>query len=187
MGINWARKTFHILSSLIIFIIAVKSNKETYIAFLFLVLCFVFLFEVLRLRFGERLPLRNIWLPLLKEREKGSLSDASWFCLGLFFASLIGPHEYQPLIVLLLGLADPSAEIIGKKFGKIKNHLGKSLEGSIGFALTSLAIASFYISAPLWMIFILFVLPITLLEYFCLRDNLWIPVASAIFVRLFFH
>lgn len=187
MGINWARKAFHLLSSLIILLFALYCPESIYRLILLFLLLSVVIFEILRLRYPQKIPFERLWAPLLKDRERKSPSDALWFCLGLFLASLIGPHEYQPLIVLLLGLSDPSAEIIGRKFGKIKNSLGKSLEGSLGFALTSTVIASLFLQTPLWMTLLFFVLPITCLEYLTVKDNLWIPLASALLIRLLFH
>jgi len=150
-------------------------------------LCFILfvLFEFLRLKRKELLPLKGLWEPLLKEREKNSLNDAFYFLFGFLLSLLIAPYKLFGIIILILGVADPLAEISGKMLKGKVIFRGKTLEGGLGFFLGSLLLQYFYFG-ELKSLHLLHALFLSLVELLSERDNLWIPLLSGIFLRVFF-
>lgn len=143
------------------------------------------LFEVLRLKRKELLPFKALWEPLLKEKERNSLSDAFYFLLGILLSLLIAPYELFGIVILILGMADPLAEISGKLLKGKEIFRGKTLEGGLGFFLSSLFLQYFYFG-ELKSLHLLHALFLSLVELLSERDNLWIPLVSGIFLRVFF-
>jgi len=183
--INWKRKLFHFFTSLALFLLYLFLEKREFLWLLFLGIILFTLFEVLRLKKRELLPFKGIWEPLLKEKERNSLSDAFYFLLGLFLCFLIAPYELFGIVILILGIADPLAEISGKMLREKGIFRGKTLEGLLGFFLTSLFLQYLYFG-ELKNLHLLHALFLSLVELLSERDNLWIPLMSGIFLRVFF-
>jgi len=185
MGINWKRKLFH-LSSALFFLALTKVLPENQFRFILLIILMVtLLFEGFRLWKPQALPLRSFWEPLLREREKRGVSDALWFVLGLFGASIIAPYNYLQPLILILGISDPLAELTGRKWGRIRLARGKTLEGALGFALSAFLITLLsYPNATLNTLFFL-VIPLTFVELLTRKDNLWIPLVGGIILNLY--
>ncbi len=121
----------------------------------------------------------------MREREKRGVSDALWFVLGLFGASIIAPYNYLQPLILILGISDPLAELTGRKWGRIRLARGKTLEGALGFALSAFLITLLsFPNATLNTLFFL-VIPLTFVELLTRKDNLWIPLVGGIILNLY--
>uniref|UniRef100_A0A7V5XGL2 Phosphatidate cytidylyltransferase n=1 Tax=Thermodesulfobacterium geofontis TaxID=1295609 RepID=A0A7V5XGL2_9BACT len=183
MGINLYRKLFHISSGLIIYGL---SYKISYIS-LGVVLIFLWmglsLFEFLRLFFYKYLPLKFLWLPLLKEEEHKRISDAWYFLTGIFFSWFILDLKYFQIILLILTLADPCASMIGYYFGKIKLKNNKTLEGSLAFFITSSLILFLNIKTFFSFLYLCCII-LSLVEAFTKRDNFWIPLIGSLYLKI---
>jgi dolichol kinase len=93
------------------------------------------------MEFGRR---RSPWLnsalmrffgPVAHPHEAHRVNSATWYMTALFLLSLTGSAALCAVSVAVLGLGDPSAALIGRRWGKIKLVNGRSLEGSLAFVV----------------------------------------------------
>jgi dolichol kinase len=183
MGINLYRKLFHISVGLIIYGLSYKISYFSLGLILILLWTGLSLFEFLRLFFYKYLPLKFLWLPLLKEEEYKKINDAWYFLAGIFFSWFILDLKYFQIILLILTLADPCASIIGYYFGKIKLKSNKTLEGSLAFFITSSLILFFNIKTLFSSLYLCSII-LSLVEAFTKRDNFWIPLIGSLYLKI---
>ena len=119
--------------------------------------------------------------------EAHRVNSSTWYMTALFILSLTGMPVLCALAVAVLGLADPAAALVGRRFGRIRLVNGRSLEGSLTFVVVGAAAAFATlrlwhpeISAPLAVAFAA-ALPAALAELWSRRvdDNLSVPLAAA--------
>lgn len=182
MGIKWKRKAIHVLSAVSFFLISQYRPTLVEIVLL-LAFLLVLIWEIIRLKLPKYLPGKEFWLDLLKEEERGALSDATFFLLGLWGASLIVKGEALGVLILILGFSDLTAEIVGRTVGRFRLHNGKSLEGALAFFMTSFLLLYGMLSLSTLKTFIVS-LALTLTELLTVRDNLWIPLVGAFFLKM---
>ncbi|MEZ0344062.1 MAG: hypothetical protein ABWJ99_04590 [Caldimicrobium sp.] len=141
--------------------------------------------EFLRLKKPTLLPFKNLWGRLLKNKEKNKPTDAFFYLLGITGATFFSPYQTLGLLILILGISDPLAEISGKilKGRKIFNE--KTLSGTLTFFISSLLLTFWYFKEISLTKMVLFSFILTLTELFTERDNLWIPLVGAFFARFF--
>ncbi len=183
MGINWKRKIFHFLCALCLFFLSKVLKENAFLCLLAFFLVSILLWEFLRLKFPQSLPFKNLWFSLLKEREKKHLSDASFFILGIFSASLLVSNRELEFLILILGISDPLAGILGSLYGKPFFKFKKSLLGALIFLLSSFFIGIFYLKTSLFKLFLLS-LVLSLIEFLTERDNLWVPLSGALYLKI---
>jgi len=184
MGINWPRKFFHLGVSLFLFLLSGPLEERGLKFLLSLLLIGNTFWEVLRLKRPSLLPLKGLWVRLLKDKEKNCLSDAFWFLLGLWIASWLAPFQVFKLLILILGIADPLAEISGKTLKGKRLYRGKTFTGTLAFFLSSFLLALWYFKA-FSLTILLFCVFLSLIELFSERDNFWIPLAGSLLARVF--
>jgi dolichol kinase len=68
--------------------------------------------------------------------EEHRLASSTWFCTSLFVLAMLGSAVAGVAAVLILGLADPAAALVGRRYGKIRLVHGRSLEGTLSFVVT---------------------------------------------------
>lgn len=114
---------------------------------------------------------------LASPREATGVASSTWYALGLILALALFPRNYAVTGILVLALADPAASYVGRRWGR-RPFLGASLEGTVVFAATALAVLWFrhppgvaLVTAPLTALAERFSWP--------LDDNLTLPVATA--------
>jgi dolichol kinase len=75
-------------------------------------------------------------------------NSATWFTTSLFLLSCIGSSLVASLAVLILGLGDPIAGLIGRRWGHTRLINERSLEGSLAFVTASfLAVMGYLVIA----------------------------------------
>jgi len=90
--------------------------------------------ETLRRRnpgFNDRV--MKMYGPIAHDHERHRVNSATWYTTALFLLSLTGSHLVCSIAVLVLGVGDPAAAVVGRRFGKTKLINGRSLEGSLAF------------------------------------------------------
>ena len=121
----------------------------------------------------------------IRPPEHRILSGASWVVIGAALTTLIFSESAAIIGLLVLGISDSCASLIGIKFGKTQ-FFKKSLEGSAAFFLSA-ALIVFTLSPALFAINICAVFFATLVELFStprLNDNLFIPITTAFILNL---
>lgn len=67
--------------------------------------------------------------------EKERVNSATWYATALFGLSLTASPLACSLALVVLGLGDPAAGIVGRKFGRTRLAANRTLEGSLAFVL----------------------------------------------------
>jgi len=115
---------------------------------------------------------------LLRLEESRHASGATYLLLSSFLVILIFHKDIAILCLLFLVFGDGVAAIVGKKFGRVR-LFGKSLEGSLAFAVTAIAVSFFFMHIP-FTIRLTGAISAALIELLPMRtsDNLRIPIIS---------
>ena len=115
---------------------------------------------------------------MLRTEEASSYSGATFLLISSFLVVLIFHKDVAILCLLFLIFGDGMAAIIGKKFGRTR-IFGKTLEGTLAFAITALGVGFFFLQVP-FSIRLIGALTAALVELLPIRtsDNLRIPILS---------
>lgn len=73
--------------------------------------------------------------------EAHRINSATWYATALTVLALANQVPAAVIALIVLGLGDPAAAIVGKRFGRVKLMHGRTLEGTLAFALVSAAAA----------------------------------------------
>lgn len=84
--------------------------------------------------------------PIAHAHERHQTNSSTWYMTALTLLAAFAPQAAAELGVLVLGLADPAAGAIGRRWGRTRIRAGRTVEGTLGFVLVGMA-ASF-----LWLI-----------------------------------
>lgn len=179
-GIEIRRKIVH-LATLIIPIAYYLTSKEVILTFLIPFFIFYLSIDILR-RFHKGLGLifkKYFFNRVLREKEVTSFMGSTYFLLSTILTIILFPKGIAILSILFLILSDTVAALTGKLFGKI-SIFNKTVEGSIGFFLTSVLIVLAYPDIG-FKEGLLGSICATIIEFLPLRidDNLTIPLGSA--------
>jgi dolichol kinase len=80
---------------------------------------------------------------IARAHEHRQVPSATWMALAIMLGLLVMPMLAVEIGVLALGVGDPAAAVIGKRWGSTKIRGQKSLQGTLAFALTTgLAVAA---------------------------------------------
>lgn len=69
---------------------------------------------------------------LASPREARGIASSTWYAVGMLIAVAVFPLEAAVSGVLVMGLCDPAAAYVGRRFGT-RRFLGGTLEGSLAF------------------------------------------------------
>ncbi len=71
--------------------------------------------------------------PIAHAHEAHRVNSATWYVTALLFLSLTASPMACSLAVIVLGVGDPAAAFVGRRWGRTRLASGRSLEGSLGF------------------------------------------------------
>lgn len=178
MGINLYRKSVHISFGIILLSLCSFLSYQVIQKTLLILVGLMVIFEVWRLFRYESVPLKRLWVPLLKKEEFYRVSDGWWYVLSLVIVShLIGLSEFK-LILLIFTFGDPVAALTGFYLGKHKIFGNKTLEGTMAFFLASLA-AVFLWFRELTLETLGLIMLMSISEALFKKDNLFTPLTGA--------
>ena len=66
-------------------------------------------------------------------QERYRVNSSTWYVTALLILATFFPLRAAELGVVVLGLADPAAGLIGRRFGRTRLRTGRSLEGTLTF------------------------------------------------------
>lgn len=75
--------------------------------------------------------------PFAHAHEAHRVNSATWYATALVLLALTGSQVVALSGAVVLGIGDPIAGLIGRRFGRIKLLHGRSLEGSTAFFLSA--------------------------------------------------
>lgn len=122
--------------------------------------------------------------------EAHHVNSSTWYTTALALIALTHSPMLCSIALAILGVADPAAAIIGKRFGRTRFANGRSLEGTTAFVIvgTAGALASVLLLHPeisvangaILSVSAALVAGITELNLKRIDDNLAVPVSAAI-------
>jgi dolichol kinase len=77
--------------------------------------------------------LMKFFKPLAHAHEASRVNSSTWYATALLLLTLTRSPVLCVVAVAILGIGDPMAAFIGRRYGKIKLLHGRSLEGSLTF------------------------------------------------------
>lgn len=118
---------------------------------------------------------------MLRTRESMRLTGATTLAAGFAIAVVVFPPRIATVGILIAGLADAAAALVGRRYGRHRNRNGKSLEGSLACFATALILAWVTPDVDFAGAFML-ALGLTVLEAAPLPvdDNLVLPIVAAV-------
>lgn len=137
---NYARSFFHALAAVVAVLFVEYSPWWLVITIPVTLAAFFWFLEVMR-------RVSDAWNEFLMRafdliahpHERYRVNSSTWFATALSLLAL----THQPLVgaaaVTVLGFGDPAAGLVGRKLGRTKLVNGRSLEGTITFAVVSFA------------------------------------------------
>ncbi len=180
------RKIFHITSCGTLAILIWYFGKKVLLPW---ILAVAFLFPILDY-LRKYIPIiQNISLTLFgiitRPYEHLRITGASWVLIGSGITALLFNEKIVIIAILIMGLSDSAAAIVGIKFGTTR-LFNKSLEGSLAFFITTYIII-FLLSSPSLILLLFTSIISTIVELFStqkLNDNILIPVLVAFILNM---
>jgi dolichol kinase len=134
---------------------------------------------------GVKIPLVRFIIENFERRGEIPAKGAIFFLIGSLITLFIFHSFIASISILILGLHDSFATMIGKEFGKrkIPYNKNKTIEGSISGMVIGFIGASFFLPSEIAFITVLVAGIIESVD-FRIDDNLLIPLASALMIYL---
>ncbi|HAM39029.1 MAG: hypothetical protein A2474_01490 [Elusimicrobia bacterium RIFOXYC2_FULL_34_12] len=179
------RKISHwfILLVPISYVFIFPQRKDLVLLSLGVLILVVVVFELLRHN-NDKLnqKLLNMFEGIYRKEEVKNTSTLIYTLSGIFFAIFFFSKEIAVLSILFLTFGDGFAALVGERYGKHKIYYKKSLEGTITNLIVCLILGFLFSKFfPIRNSQILFgSLVATIIEILPVKDNLLIPVCSAL-------
>jgi dolichol kinase len=71
--------------------------------------------------------------PVAHAHERHHTNSSTWYVTALALLAAFAPLRAAELGVLVLGIADPAAGVVGRRFGRVRIGAGRTLEGTLAF------------------------------------------------------
>jgi len=136
---NYRRSLVHACGGLFgLFMVEYVLNPNTMILVAGLFFTYAWSMEFIRRRapgFNEKI--MAFYGPIAHPHEHHRINSATWYCTALVCLALTAEPMAVGIALVVLGLADPMAALVGRKWGRIRLINGRSLEGSLAFFVTA--------------------------------------------------
>ncbi len=146
---NYWRNLFHAgmgISGAFVYEFLTVTQMATLLTLGSLLAIYVFLDQIRRIdpRFNE-IVYGKIFGLIARPREQYQTPSGIWYVVGLIIAVAIADKTHAQLASLVLGVADPAASLIGKKWGKRKIFRDRSWVGTLAFTIVGFVAASVFL------------------------------------------
>jgi dolichol kinase len=188
---NWARSVVHVGAAVLValaFELVLSRGVAIGLAVAWCV--WAWSLETAR-RHSERINdlCMKVFGPIAREHERYRVNSATWLGTALLILAVTSPHVPAVLGLLTIGIGDPVAGFVGRRWGATKLFKGRSLEGSSAFFASAWLLGAAWLWAfhPELAVFPRLVLAGAaalvgaVVEHLSTRldDNLVVPVLSA--------
>ncbi|HEX9887552.1 MAG TPA: hypothetical protein VGA70_13730 [Longimicrobiales bacterium] len=184
-GLQPWRRVFHALNGVALALLpsVLGLRAPTVVALLAVGLGAMVALDLVRLRSpGVNRAFFRLFTSLASPREARHFASSTWYALGGLLAYALFPFEVVTPAILVLGLADPVASVVGRRWGV--RPLGKgSWLGAGAFFITAATILLAATGDPLTLLVALVVTAVEVLPW-PVDDNLTIPLCVAILLTL---
>lgn len=136
---NYVRSIFHVASAALALLVIEASPWRSLVLVLAVAFsAFAWMCEVARWRSPELNGLlMRLFRPVVHQHEHRRINSATWYSTALVVLAATGSSVLAAVAVTVLGVGDPLAGLIGRRFGKHKLLHGRSLEGSLAFFVSA--------------------------------------------------
>ncbi|MFZ5444195.1 MAG: diacylglycerol/polyprenol kinase family protein [Myxococcota bacterium] len=134
---NYARSLFHVASATFaVFAIEWLASPGILLGIAVAWAAFAWTCEISR-RLDPRINtlLMKFFGPVAHEHEAHRVNSATWYATALVLLALTRSTTLCVAGVAVLGVGDPMAALVGRRFGRIRLLHGRSLEGTLAFVL----------------------------------------------------
>jgi dolichol kinase len=138
--VNYLRNVFHVFNA----VLAVSMYEfvltyEQCIFCSFMVLAWYLSMDILRRFYPDvqRALFDKLFRSITRPRERFEVPAATWYCVSMFAVLLLARKTIAEVSVLVLGVGDPVATLIGRHVPSRKIRGQKSLSGTVGFVAVS--------------------------------------------------
>jgi uncharacterized protein (TIGR00297 family) len=179
------RSLFHMMVGTVLLLFILPGEEFALVALTGILVILSFA-EYFRIRENNALSkfAESLFSPAFRGDEAMGFLASFFYLLGIFLVVLFLPKPMAMASISILAFGDPSATIIGKKFGRTKwsTNRNKSIEGSIAMLMVSVMILflfhTFYGLEVGFLTVILVAISVTIVEALPLRigDNILIPL-----------
>ena len=143
-GLQAGRRIVHAITGTVIFVAVIQLDLSESLTITGLSVLFLILLasDLVRLR----VPHLNIlffrfFQILVSPRESQNIASSTWYILGALIAIVLFPISAALSGILVLAWADPTANYLGRRWGR-RAFLGGTLEGTIAFLVVAVLILS---------------------------------------------
>lgn len=132
---NHTRSLFHALSG----VVALLAIQHVFTPSTMIVAAFTFFVLAWSMELGRRRSpaingfLMKVFGPIAHAHETDRVNSATWYVTALLALSITASPMACSLAVIVLGIGDPAAAFVGRRWGRTRLASGRSLEGSLGF------------------------------------------------------
>ena len=138
-GLQPWRRIFHAVNGVVIGLapVLLGATRVVTVTVLAMALATALAVDLIRLRYPSlNQRFFKAFKVLASPREAAGIASSTWYLVGAVLAYGLFPMPYASAAILVLGLADPAASVVGRVFGT--RRLGKgSVEGTAAFFLTA--------------------------------------------------
>jgi dolichol kinase len=146
---NYARSAFHFASATIALVTVALFRSRGGV----LVIALVFAGYAWSMEIGRRLyppmnaRLMRFYGPIAHPHEHHRVNSATWYATALVVLALFAARPVTMASLAVLGVADPIAAMVGRRWGKRVLRAGRSLEGTIAFVVSGTVAAGLALAA----------------------------------------
>lgn len=154
---NYSRSLFHVASGVVAFVVLLVAPSRGWVIGASSLLCATAWFLEIWRRFSPAMndKLVAFFGKVAHPHERYKVNSSTWYLTALVLLSCFSAPAVSAIAVMVLGVADPAAALVGRRFGKTRLRAGRSLEGALTFLVVgtalAFAIASALIPGGLWL------------------------------------
>jgi dolichol kinase len=192
---NYARSLFHLASASVALATVALYRSHTGVAII--AVCFAtyaWSMEIARRLYpplNDRL--MRFYGPVAHPHEHHRVNSATWYATALVLLAFFAARPATMASLAVLGVGDPMAALVGRRWGKHVLLAGRSLEGTLAFVVSGAAAAALALSlagglavGPIALLAVVAGVVGAVAELFAtvLDDNLTIPLSVGIALTL---
>ena len=136
---NWPRIGFHVSSAvgaLLLLEVFLSRTGTLWATGAFAAYCWVHeTGRVISKRWNERLMRVRFFRAIIHPHEHHHVNSATWYGTALVILAFVSPSFASAAALAVLGVGDPAAGLVGRRWGRRQLAGGRTLEGTLAFAL----------------------------------------------------
>ncbi len=135
---NRARMIMHVLMGSTSALLTVVLPRGWLVALPLVFVVFAWTSEFSRVRSpAVNARLMKFFGPVAHAHEWHRVNSSTWFVTGLLLIAAVFPRPACAVAVMALAVGDPAASLVGRRFGRTRLRSGRSVEGTLAFAVVA--------------------------------------------------